>query len=410
MRVLEYLIYITMFTAFFPLPAYLYVQVLLATVQIMVIVYYVVTHKVSIKDLVNKYSIFLCMLLLYAIFSVIWAKDLLGWAVYSAVLFIGSINSVSLWVSLGNKKVVKNLLKVIMAAVVLQNIVGWFEVITGIYPFAFNIDNISYNRMLRRPITFFKNVNDYATFLLFSLIFVFSYKPKGTLYSKNPLTLKKSFKWLLLLSNFGLIVMVGSRGILLVSVLSIMFMTYLKLKNRTFQKRTFLIGVGIITLLVLLILSTMSIPSLESIEQGDAARVYLIMNGLLYLKDTLFMGVGAGNVSYYLEVQRYFPVGHLRTIHNWWVEFLVMYGVVFFTTYIAFYIKNIFKSLKKYFQTRNQLFLFTTSWAVAFIVGSVISSSLYTTIWIIFIHNLMFIVVEKVKVNETIRSTGYEKY
>lgn len=410
MKGLEYLLYITMFTAFFPLPAYLYVQVLLAFVQFLFIVYYIATHEITLKQLMNKYSMFLVTLLAYAALGALWVRDISGWAIYSAVLFVTIVNSFNLWISLTNRRILSNLLKLTIVAILVQNLVGWFEVITGIYPFAFNIDNIPYNRLLRRPITFFKNVNDYATFLLFSLIFLVSYQPKGTFYAKVPFMLKKVGRWLLALSTFGLIIMVGSRGILLVAVLSVSFLILFKLKDNFFKKKILLVGVGFVTLSALVLLSTIGIPPVESLPEEDLTRVHLIYNGLHYLKDTLFVGVGPGNVSYYLEAHRYFPVGHIRTIHNWWIEFLVMYGIVFFVFYIFLYIKNIVVSFKKYYYTRDFIYVFTTAWALAFIVGSVISSSLFTTIWVMFIHNLMFIVVDRYKVNKNIRSTAYEEY
>ena len=95
--------------------------------------------KVSIKEVTNKYSLFLLVLLLFSMISLLWIKDFSGWLIYSAVLFTGMINSFVLWLLISNKKVMNNLAKIIILALLMHNIVGWFEVATGIYPFAFNI-------------------------------------------------------------------------------------------------------------------------------------------------------------------------------------------------------------------------------------------------------------------------------
>lgn len=395
MKFLEYSLYFTMFTAFFPTPGYLYVQVLVSFIQFLALIYLVVQKKVSLKEVLNKYSLFLITLLLFAIVSLLWVQDISGWMNYSAVLFVGMMNSLVLWLTISKKQVINNLFRLFILAILLHNIVGWFEVITGIYPFAFGIENIAYNQLLRRPITFFKNVNDFATYLLFALIFLTSYEPIQSTFSKVPFKLKQIFKWLLVLSTFGLIIMVGSRGILLVSIVAIMLLGVLKIKNSMFRKRIVLIGLGSFVLALIGIVVVVGLIDIDALDPGDSSRIYLTLNGLEYLKDTIFVGVGPGNVSHYLESYRSFPVGHLRTIHNWWIEFLVMYGLVFFVIYITMYTRNILKSYQKLRWHKNYLYVFTTTWAIAFIVGSVISSSLYTTLWVLFMHNTMFIVVDK---------------
>ncbi|WP_159431730.1 O-antigen ligase family protein [Atopostipes suicloacalis] len=353
--------------------------------------------KVSIKEVTNKYSLFLFALLIFSVISLLWIKDFSGWLIYSAVLFTGMVNSFVLWLLISNKKIKNHLMKIILLAILLQNIAGWFEVTTGIYPFAFNIEtnHIAYNQLLRRPITFFKNVNDYATYLLFGYIFLLSYKPKKNIFSKIPYQLKQILKSLLALSTLGLIFMVGSRGILLVSILSTVLLLLLKINNRMLSKLAVVLGIGLMVTIIIGLLINYGFINIDALDAGDSARVYLIMNGLKYLTNTVFIGVGPGNVSYYLENYRYFPVGHLRTIHSWWIEFLVMYGLVFFVFYISMYARNILKSYKQFKLTKNNLFIFTTTWSIAFTIASVVSSSLHTTLWVIFMHNAMFITVDK---------------
>src|SRR5690625_2773046 len=317
MKVLEYSLYFTMFTAFFPTPGYLYIQLFISIIQFFMLMYLIANKKIALKEIGNKYTVFLIALLIFAGISFLWVKDIASWLNYSAVLFIGTINSIILWLTISQKNIVNNLVKITLLAIFLHNIVGWFEVITGIYPFAFNIDNIAYNQLLRRPITFFKNVNDFATYLLFGLIFLISYEPIKNLFSKTPVKINQVFKWLLVLSTFGLIIMVGSRGILLVSVLAMLLLAILKINNSMYRKRILTIGVGFLAIALIGLVVMFGLLDIDALNPEDSSRIYLTLNGIEYLKDTIFVGVGPGNVSYYLEAHRYYPVGHLRTIHNW---------------------------------------------------------------------------------------------
>src|SRR5699024_9515988 len=122
----------TIFTGFFPTPGYLYVQLFLSAVQFLLVIYLIAKKKVSIKEVTNKYSLFLFALLIFSVISLLWIKDFSGWLIYSAVLFTGMVNSFVLWLLISNKKVINNLVKAIILALLMHNIAGWFEVATGI--------------------------------------------------------------------------------------------------------------------------------------------------------------------------------------------------------------------------------------------------------------------------------------
>lgn len=65
-------------------------------------------------------------------------------------------------------------------------------------------------------------------------------------------------------------------------------------------------------------------------------RWYLLMYGLRFLKESHFMGVGAGNVEAHMEAYRGLLDNKLN-IHNWWAEVLVNYGVIVFALYVMLY-------------------------------------------------------------------------
>jgi teichuronic acid biosynthesis protein TuaE len=87
------------------------------------------------------------------------------------------------------------------------------------------------------------------------------------------------------------------------------------------------------------------ILSLQSLSSGESqssreVRLLLIKNGLVFFRDSYFVGVGAGNSSWYLENKSPQPAidsdGTLKTnLHNWWIELLVNYGLAGFLAYVA---------------------------------------------------------------------------
>ncbi|GAA5346582.1 O-antigen ligase family protein [Planifilum fimeticola] len=65
-------------------------------------------------------------------------------------------------------------------------------------------------------------------------------------------------------------------------------------------------------------------------------RWYLLMYGLRFLRESHFMGVGAGNVEAHMEAYREL-LDNKVNIHNWWAEVLVNFGVIVFALYVIFY-------------------------------------------------------------------------
>ncbi|WP_072331414.1 O-antigen ligase family protein [Thermoactinomyces sp. DSM 45891] len=71
-------------------------------------------------------------------------------------------------------------------------------------------------------------------------------------------------------------------------------------------------------------------------ETGRSATVrkFLIINGLHFLHDSYYLGVGPGNVEPLMEGA---PHVDKKNIHNWWLEILVNFGVLIFMMYMALY-------------------------------------------------------------------------
>lgn len=68
-------------------------------------------------------------------------------------------------------------------------------------------------------------------------------------------------------------------------------------------------------------------------DQSVAIRKHLISNGLAFLAQSHYLGVGAGNVEHYMAGAP--GVSDKTNIHNWWMEVLVNFGVGVFICYIG---------------------------------------------------------------------------
>ena len=117
-------------------------------------------------------------------------------------------------------------------------------------------------------------------------------------------------------------------------------------------------------------------------------------NGFEYLKMTKYVGVGAGNILYYLQNVRLKPTYGIFSMHNWWLEILVTYGVFCFSIYTFYYLSIIRKAIN----LKNK---WIVAWFVSFIFASISSSNIFTTSWVWIFLAFMFTVTEKGTTNES---------
>lgn len=80
-------------------------------------------------------------------------------------------------------------------------------------------------------------------------------------------------------------------------------------------------------------------------DTGESATVrkYLMLNGLNFLKDSHYLGVGAGNIEPLMENA---PKVNKVNMHNWWLEILVNFGVLIFVLYMVLYVWMLWRLLQ----------------------------------------------------------------
>ncbi len=108
-------------------------------------------------------------------------------------------------------------------------------------------------------------------------------------------------------------------------------------------------------------------------------RANLLKNAWHFFLDSYGFGVGAGNVSYYLEHNALYDTDNVAEVHNWLVEILTNFGLFIMLGYLAVYAYLIWV-LYKFYERKleNQSKLITEGLItalVSFLVSSISPSS-----------------------------------
>ena len=283
--------------------------------------------------------------------SGMWALDMTGWmqTIFLMTIGVSSLSAIYFWTD--DESTWYKLVKAAWWMISLLALLGLYEIISNDYFFA-DMGKLDKYRTFsgqpwtRMPITHFSNQNDYATMLLayFPLSFI--------LYYKESHGFKRILFLFAVFLGIFLVYMTRSRMSLLAGLLYFflifLFRFQADIKRSIIYK---LLAAGVI----LAVLSVLFVPPLQSILDqliytnstdlltGDTGRVNLMRNGLYFLGASLGLGVGAGNIEYWMEHFRFLPTQNIVNMHTWWGEILVGYGAVIFSLYVIMYALLIYR-------------------------------------------------------------------
>lgn len=325
----------------------------------------------------------------FGLLSIAWVYDQNAW--FKAIFYLGTglicIWTVSLYIK--TKKDFNRIFLAIMLIVILQNFIGWSEIVTGNYKYADltkidKYDQFQTNESARLPVSTYTNPNNFSTMLVFgiySCLLVFAnYKNKfiklicfGTITSSLLLIIKTSSRANFVGLLLGVLVYLIIRNIGKINTKKILFSIF--------------ICVGITVFSANIFESLQQIPT-DFNTHSDYTRTNLIRNGLSFTVSTYFIGVGAGNIEYWMKNKSIYDVGQIVNIHNWWLELLVGYGAVVFIWYLFTYYK-VFRIIFKSILRTNDEFIKNTStlivcWLSSFLICSVSSSTILSAEWLWF--------------------------
>jgi teichuronic acid biosynthesis protein TuaE len=139
------------------------------------------------------------------------------------------------------------------------------------------------------------------------------------------------------------------------------------------------------------------VMSVSPDEKSTAIRIKLTEDGLAFLQQSHYLGIGAGNFLYGMEESQFFPDTGAASPHDLWLEILVDYGVVMFLLYLVFYIGliwNLFKAFSKSGSRALQLASLAALVAlVELSIACLSSSSIFRAsfLWILFATSLCLV-------------------
>ncbi len=337
----------------------------------------------SIRRITIKRKTEYTFFVIWAAFIVlsVWRAEKIGvWAAYVDWIFTGILFQ-QIIIRNRDDKTYEYIIKAFNDALFIHLLIGMYEITTHRYLFEVAINSkAQYGHV---PISIFRNLNDYATFV--TTMFPFTiYRFFG---SRKMHT--KIYCIILAIVSLYLIVVSQSRAAILTLVAFVCAGVFMFARKSPRNKLIFAGGLFFLAMVVItdtggiqtILLSFIRKNWINVDGYSDYARLNLIKNGLYFLKRTYGFGVGAGNLYNWLAEKSIYEIGHLRFIHNWYVEVVVTFGVLFFAIYLYFHGKVLYRLFTKKLGTTRLKTAFFQSF-VCFSIVSISSSSNVYSEWV----------------------------
>lgn len=333
--------------------------------------------EVSLNDNLNYYHFVYFSWTVYAIFSFLWVESYSRWVFGVFFVSFGTIAIFLISFYMRNLTDIIRLFTIVFIMSSLHQLVGWYEILTQNY-----IWNTSRHG---RAISTFGNINDYATLLLtgmfMGLLVLLTSKKVGM----------RIYAFFHICSGLFLLVHGASRGNQLGLILGLSTLVLLLLFDINWVRKTLFVTVLSLSTALLTIVM---IPGIRSrawiVFQSGFARVFqeggsnlyrvnLIRNGLNFFVQSFGLGVGAGNVEYWMINRPVITEIDAPNLHNWFLEILVGYGVLIFALYLIMYLL-ILRQLYLSFRYSSDVYIKKASlvlfaYLIAFLASSISSAS-----------------------------------
>lgn len=287
---------------------------------------------------------------LWGFLSILWAMSFSHWLRAFFLLSLGVAGLVIIYFWTQDVGEWKGLIKATWASMTLLLIWGYYELLTNHYLFA-NLAKLDKHNtfasqpLSRIPVTVFENQNDFATMLLAYLVInliLFSWSTR--------IWQKMSLLTIMALASY-LVFRCESR-LILFSFILIFFVRFILSFRLDFKFKDYIrlliFSLIIITIVVFFIppirgkLDSLFYIGYGQSLDGDTVRLNLWRNGLNYLGQSFGLGVGAGNIEFWMTHSKELPTKIITNMHNWWLEILVAYGFPVFLAYVWAYASMIY--------------------------------------------------------------------
>lgn len=366
--------FITFFLGFFPTDNDIIFQAIIAVIASGLLGLDVLNGKIAWRSLINIHTIFMFAWLVWALISGFWTIAFTDWFVQCLVIFVAFFHTVSLTYLFKQDGFKSELGMTFVLINVVHNIIGWYEYIFGNYHFALQDHFPSYHVVQEIPLSHFFNENTFALYMLMALIFIVYWRPPAT----NKIN--RYLKWGLVLSNVLMILILGSRGINILLMVTAFIIGFLEIKKWQRWPVYFLICGLILGVYVYYISQTGELSEMQT-DGSLQIRINLIINSILITGRKLLIGVGPGSMPVYMGQSDLLYVAQYTVLHNWWAGLLVSHGLIFFIWYVARYIKKVFIAAKLSILEHVQAAKWIITTLLVMSVGVAIPDSLFHDSW-----------------------------
>lgn len=335
---------------------------------------------------------FMALWLGWALLSLAWVKSVALWT--KAVYFLGTGVLWTFCYSLffTTQRDFRRVFWLMQGMMLFVGAIGWYEVATKDYRFIpMTPENIHafVDAPARVPIALSGNPNDFALLCLFAIFVSYA------CWRGSSRLAAKLISAVGMVSAAGLLFFSESRANLLGLILALGVFVFLVFqKKRRALLLLLLAGAGLAVFAAtpywgMLWGKLGQVLRFNFHSEGfnsESVRVNLILNGLYFLAKTFWIGTGAGNIEYWMAHDTFVTTAGYVNIHNWWVELLASYGLVFFLCYLVFYGWLALRLYRMYRRARDP-FLQGASLGLlccmaGFVIGSISSSSNMKTEWL----------------------------
>lgn len=284
--------------------------------------------------------------LFWSFISVLWSADIAFWfkqfishltGVFLILLFVNAVD---------NEDKLKTSIYIIMFMYIVVIVAGIMETVGGICLFAQDVrlePIYGLGPFVYIPKTFWNNRNDFATVLAIYCPFL--------LTNIDTKEINKRIRYLFIIIiaiTFTFLIVTDSRANIFAFLLSLALFLLISANRSTLIKRIvlLLISVSVLSMFIPMIWGylQMNVSSVFDVQSyyaqagSNAVRLNLVEEGLKKLSETYFMGVGCGNSTAYFFSSDVFSRYGIASPHNYWLEIVLDYGLVFLLFYIIFYV------------------------------------------------------------------------
>jgi len=386
-------------------------RIMIIISPIIILAKYILQKNEFSKIKNSEVSIFYLLWAIYSVMQVAIIGDLIRWARVFWFFISGVITILFSLQYLRNKSDILKILKILLIVIIIYQVFAFYEILSGNYIFENEYNQDYYSTALanigiRIPISLCGNPNDFGLFCIMAFYVALSY---NKIFKKR---LGKAISFLLEITSIFLVFATQSRGNIIGLLISIPFLLIMQYKIEIAWKRIILVFLIVFIVMYVFLITPIYnevIKELVTIDfRAKSGSIYirenLIRNGLIYLKKYFYMGVGLGNIEFHMGINPIFDVGKYRNIHNWWMEILVSSGLFIFIGYVYIYVKTSINLIEIYKNFKDKDFKFLAisffCYMIAFIVGSISSSTIIDVEWIWVFWAIIYSFINIYKINK----------